>query len=111
MRALLLALILALPGCTVSFNNGAASEEMSVGTEEQQREVLAAARQVADHLDRGQTREVWTLTGPILRAQASERVFSSTVGGLRKPLGTAGHRDVKGFNFRRSSTAIRGPSG
>jgi hypothetical protein len=99
MLSLLLALILSLPGCTVSFNDGAASEEVNLGTEEQQREVLAAAKRVADYLDRGQTQEVWALTGPILRAQASERVFSSTVGGLRKPLGAAGHRDVKGFNF------------
>jgi hypothetical protein len=96
---LLLASILALSSCTVSFNNGAAGEEGNVGTEEQQGAVLAAARRVADQLDKGRTREVWALAGPILKAQTSEGAFSSTVEGLRKPFGAARQRDVIGFNF------------
>jgi hypothetical protein len=94
-----MASILALSGCTASFNNGAANQEVNVGSEQQQREVLAAARQVAGLLDKGEIREVWAVAGPILLAQSNERLFTSTISRLRKPLGVVGHRDVKGFNF------------
>lgn len=110
--SLLLASVLALCGCTISFNPGQDREApVDTGTAAQQASVLAAARRVADCFDRDRFDEAWALTGPMLRASTNQALLSSTVRLLRKPLGAPGHRKVKGFNFLKAIDGVEGDFG
>jgi hypothetical protein len=110
--SLLLALVIALSGCTVSFGGDQqGNEPANAGSEDQQKSVIAAAHRIVDLFDQDRFDDAWPLVGPMLQSRTSKAAFSSSVKALRKPLGTAGHRDVKGFNFLEAVDGVTGEFG
>ncbi len=98
--AMMLAMVLVLCSCKVRI--GPEKEEpVSAGTEQQQREVLAAAEKFADRLDKGRYAESWELVGPVLLASSTKQKFTGHLATIRKPLGAAGKREIIGFGFQK----------
>ena len=105
--SLLLVLGIVLTACSVSLGTGE-EQEINAGTGDQQREVVAAARRVAGHLDEGRYGEVWASTGPMLRSRSTQEQFIANLVLIRKPLGRGGQRDIRGFSF---PTELEGHTG
>jgi hypothetical protein len=102
---------IAVGGCTVSVGKHPDSEPLNVGTEEQQKSVIAATRAVAKLLDASQFELVWDQSGPMLQAQASRTAFTTSIKAMRNTLGPAGRRKIKGFNFPKVIDGVQGDFG
>ena len=98
LRALILLSAL-LCACTVQVGAKDQNQVANAGTEAQEKEVRAAAKSVAALLDAGRYDDIWNQAGPILVAKTSKQEFSDYVLALRRPLGVAGSRKIKGFGF------------
>lgn len=100
-RLLSLLSFLAILLCACAVQSGAAANAAPVdgGTQEQQKEVRAAAKILVARLDAGQYAEAWAMAGPSLTAKTTQAEFVRYISTLRAPLGAAGKRTIKGFGF------------
>ncbi len=103
MRYLLaaLALALALTACNVSFNTTPQQQlpEPSAGTQAQQQEALAAARQYLADIDHGHYDKTWESAGPALRDMTNRFMWTNTLKLARKALDPPPKRELEGFGF------------